>query len=107
MAREEIQHAGAGDHVDAPERSQYCRDPTFHFNLRVVDAAIARDQVGMRRQAYIFSDLRTGQVEHRRFDGAHRSLAGTHVEDGGRASPDDGSPGLRELMNAHSAAALT
>src|SRR5215467_6551629 len=60
----------------------------------------------MRWQAQMLSYLRASHVEHGGFDSAHRSLASTHVKDGGRASPDDRGSGLRELMNRNAADAF-
>src|SRR3990170_2525739 len=89
LAREEVEHARPGDHVDPRERADDRADAALHAGLRVHDLRVARAQVRVRRQAERLADLRIARVDHRGLDGAHRRRALAHVEDRGRAAPHD------------------
>jgi hypothetical protein len=106
VARQEVEHARAGDHIDSRQRAQHGRHPAFHLDLSVNHASVSCNEIGMGWQAEVLSNLRASEIEHRRFDGAHRSFPRAHSEDSRGSSPDDRRPGLRELMDRDATDAL-
>ena len=72
---QKIEHTSARNHVDTGQRAQHGRDAALHFDLRIDDAAIARDHVGVSGQAEKFSHLSAGYVEHGGLNRSHGSLS--------------------------------
>ena len=96
---EKIQHAGAGDHVDAAQRADHCGDAAFKSGLGIHEFRVRCAEIGVGRHAERLCNLSVGAIEHGGFDGAHGSCAFFHVKDRCRAAPNDGRAGVRELMD--------
>ena len=90
LAALEVEHAGAGDAVDAGEGGEHRAHAGLEPGLRVEGLRVGERDVALGRQAEALADLGVRAVEHHRLDGAHRRRLVADVEDGGRAAPDDG-----------------
>ena len=101
-----VEHAGAGDHVDARQRPQDRADARFEPALGIHHLGVGHSQVGVGGQIKILAHLGVGAINHHRLNSAHRRRAGAHVESGRRAAPDDRCAGLHQLVNGDAAQTL-